>query len=200
MTLVTRRLGFGALGFGALGLGLAAAAAGTPYRHRAGRIDLARAVQAIDIGDDHVTALELAAWIRDRKPGLRVIDVRPADAFAADAIPTAEHMPLETLIRTAFKPDEVVVLYSEEGAHGGQAWVLLRALGVFNAFFIAGGLADWRDEVLSPVLSPGATPEQKAAFDRTADLSRYFGGQPSVGDPACPAPLPAAGPSRRRGC
>ncbi len=197
---VTRRFGFSALGLGALGLGLAAVFAGSPYRHRAGQIDIGRAIQAIEAGDDHVTALELAAWIRDRKPGLRVIDVRPAGEFVADAIPTAENIPLEQLMRTAFLPHEVVVLYSEGGAHAGQAWVLLRALGVFNAYFIAGGLADWRDEVMSPTLSPHATSDETHAFARTADLSRYFGGQPQVGQRPCQAPDLAAGQSRRRGC
>lgn len=192
---VTRRLGFSALG-----LGLAAAFAGTPYRHPFGRIDVGRAVAAIEDGSDHVTALELATWIRDRKPGLRVVDVRPAADFTAYAIPTAENIPLASLMRTAFQPHETVVLYSEGGAHAGQAWVLLRALGVFNACFIAGGLADWRDEVMSPVLSPGATAEEKQAFAVTAELSRYFGGQPSAVGRACPTPAVATGHLRRRGC
>ena len=197
---VTRRLGLSVLGLGATNLGVMAAFAGTPYRHRPGQIDLDRAIQAIEGGDDHVTALDLAGWIRDRKPGLRVIDVRPPHAFADDAIPTAENIPLDRLMRTAFEPHEVLVLYSEEGAHAGQAWVLLRALGVFNAFFIAGGLADWRDEVMAPVLSPDASPAEKQAFETTADLSRYFGGQPSVGEAACPSTPATTGHSRRRGC
>ncbi len=197
---VTRRFGFGALGFGTLGLGLAAAFVGSPYRHRAGQIDIDRAIQAIDTGEDHVTALELAAWIRERKPGLRVIDVRSAAEFAAYAIPTAENRPLAALMQATFQPHETVVLYSEGGAHAGQAWVLLRARGVFNAFFIAGGLADWRDEVMAPMLSPNATPQDKQAFDQAADLSRYFGGQPSVGDHPCAAPAVTAPNGRRRGC
>jgi len=192
---VTRRLGVSALG-----LGLAAAFASSPYRHRSGRIDIGRAVTAIEDGGDHVTALELAAWIRDRKPGLRVIDVRPAADFTAYAIPTAENIPLDLLMRTVFQPHETVVHYSEGGAHAGQAWVLLRALGVFNACFIAGGLADWRDDVMSPMLSPDATPEEKRAFATAAELSRYFGGQPSTGERACPTPAIATNNLRRRGC
>ena len=197
---VTRRLGFSALGLAPLGLGLAAAFAGSPYRHRPGQIDIGRATAAIEAGDDHVTALELAAWIRDRKPGLRVIDVRPAAEFAAYAIPTAENIPLEPLMRTTFQPHEVIVLYSEGGAHAGQAWVLLRTLGVFNAYFIAGGLADWRDEVMAPTLPPDATPEDRQAFARTADLSRYFGGQPSTGERPCASPAIATANIRRHGC
>jgi rhodanese-related sulfurtransferase len=192
---VTRRLGFAALG-----LGLTAAFAGSPYRHRAGQIDIGRAIDAIDDGSDHATALELAAWIRDRKPGLRVVDIRPAADFAAYAIPTAENIPLAALVRTAFQPHETVVLYSEQGAHAGQAWVLLRALGVFNAWFIAGGLADWRDDVLAPVLSPDASAEEKQAFAERSELSRYFGGQPTIGTRPCEVPASPTTGSRRRGC
>ncbi len=196
---VTRRLGIGALALGAT-----AAFAGSPYRRTDGRLDIAQTLQLIENGGDHVSALQLAGWIRDGRPGLRVIDVRPAAEFAQFAIPTAENVPLEALIRTAFSPTGFVVLYSEGGAHAGQAWVVLRALGVTNAFFIAGGLADWRDEVLSPVLASGASPEAVKAFQETAALSRYFGGTPSIGtrpsgdDDASPAASIAA--IRRRGC
>lgn len=192
---MTRRMGAGAAV-----LGLAAAFAGTPYRHKRGQIDIRRAIAAIEEGSDHVTALELAAWIRAQKPGLRVIDVRSPTEFAGYAIPTAENLPLDKLVQTAFAPHETAVLYSEGGAHAGQAWVLLQALGVDNAFFIAGGLADWRDDVMSPVLSPSATDSEKQAFQATAELSRYFGGQPSIGDRPCIAPSIATANLRRRGC
>jgi rhodanese-related sulfurtransferase len=187
---ITRRLGFGAATIAGL-----TAFVGSPYRHPRGQIDIARTVRAINDGSDHVTALQLAAWIRNRKPGLRVVDVRPAAEFAGYAIPTAENIPLERLIDTAFAPHETLVLYSEGGAHAGQAWVLLRALGVHNAVFIPGGLADWHDEVLSPTLPSDADEAQKAAFRATSELSRYFGGQPQIGSGDAPRIQ-----SRRRGC
>ncbi|HZX29597.1 MAG TPA: rhodanese-like domain-containing protein [Telluria sp.] len=196
-----RRLGLGAL----LG-GLAAVVAGSPYRRTRGRFDVEQTARVVQSGEDHVSALQLAGWIRARKPRLRVIDVRSPQEFSNFAIPTAENMPLDVLLRTPFDPDDVLVLYSEEGAHAGQAWALLRALGVTNAWFIAGGLADWHDEVLAPVLPRDAGPEAVREFESTAELSRYFGGHPTMGErtPACPQP--AAGrsaqtvPRRRRGC
>ncbi|ESQ86660.1 hypothetical protein ABAC460_22800 [Asticcacaulis sp. AC460] len=179
---ITRRMGVGA---GVLGL--AAAFAGSPYRHQGGRMDIGRTVRAIEDGSDHVSALQLAVWIKARKPGLRVIDVRAAAEFGEDAIPTAENMPMERLVKTVFAPHETVVLYSEGGAHAGQAWVLLQALGVANAYYIAGGLVDWQEQVLSPVVGP--------EDGELAEVSRYFGGQPVVGDVG-DAPVRM----RRRGC
>lgn len=137
------------LGLGALACGLAAPLAGSPYRPSRAAFDVAETARLIATGRDHITAAELAAWIRAGKPGLRVIDVRAPEQFAAGAIPNAENLPLDGLLRTSFAPHEHIVLYSEEGAHAGQAWVLLRALGVFNAWFIAGGMADWRELVVA---------------------------------------------------
>jgi rhodanese-related sulfurtransferase len=184
------------LGLGALALGLLAPFAGSPTRTAPGGLDFDAIARAIEEGSDHVSARQLATWIRAQKPGLRVVDVRDAKAFADDAIPTAENLPIDRLVRAAFKPGETVVLYSQEGAHAGQAWVLLKTRGVADVVFIPGGLADWWEEVMTPVL-PANMPvaEREAA----ADLSHYFGGFPQVGEgiasePATPKTY------RRRGC
>jgi rhodanese-related sulfurtransferase len=193
------------LGAGALLLGLAAPFAGSPYLSGQTGLDAESLARLIASGEDHVTALELAAWIRDRKPGLRVIDVREPDAFAAYSIPTAENIPIHRLPRAAFSKNDTVVLYSEGGAHAGQAWVLLRASGLSNVFFISGGLADWHEDVMEPSLPADASEDQKEAFEATAELSRYFGGEPQIGAPLGEAAAdaqhePARRVVRRRGC
>lgn len=199
---VTRRLGATALL-----LGLAAPFAGDPARRVKGQIDIDAMAKAITEGTDHVSARKLALWIKAQKPGLRVVDVRSPQEFAAYAIPGAENVPIDHLARTAFAPGDQIVLYSEGGAHAAQAWAMLRALGHANVVFIPGGLADWRDEVIAPVLPAGATPEQARAFEEIAELSRYFDGSPEIGVPGAPAPaMPKEGPAaalaaiRKRGC
>ncbi|MET3663442.1 rhodanese-like domain-containing protein [Caulobacter sp. 1776] len=182
------------LGLGALALGLAAPFVGSPFRPHASGLDIDGLVKAIDDGADHVGARALAGWIRERRPGLRVIDVRPSEAFGDDAIPTAENLPLDRLVRTAFAPDQTVVLYSQEGAHAGQAWVLLRALGVAHVTFVAGGLADWWDEVMAPAI-PADMPS--AERETLIELSRFFGGSPRF---SAHGEAPAPTPHRRRGC
>lgn len=186
------------LGVGALVCGLAAPLAGSPYRHARGPVDMEAMARIIMNGEDHVSALTLAEWIRARKPGLRVIDVRTPEEFREFAIPTAENLPLDVLLRTRFGSQDLLVLYSEGGAHAAQAWTLLRAMGVHNAWFIAGGLADWREEVLAPVLPVDASPREARDFEKAAELSRYFGGQPSTGGRRNASAGTARG--RRRGC
>ena len=203
-----------------LGLGAAFMGSAAPAP-RGGAIDVAALAREIDREADHVTAVELAQWIRDRKPGLRVIDVRSTEEFAAYHVPTAERVPLDSVVKLAFEPSETVVLYSEGGAHAAQAWVLLRALGHEHVFFLRGGLYDWLQDVMNPTIAENASPAARAEFERTSALSRYFGGQPrvvaandaSVGGavplPAASTPSSAARPAttatlvraiRRRGC
>jgi len=121
-------------------LGALAALSSIVDRRPAGAIDPAALAQEIEAERDHVDAIELVAWIRDRKPGLRVVDVRPASEFDGDHIPTAENIALGTLARAPFDDDGTVVLISAGGVHAGQAWVLLRALGHPHVFFLRDGM------------------------------------------------------------
>lgn len=193
------------LGASALLLGLAAPFASEPYVAARGAIDVQDLARVIAAGEDHVSAVQLGQWIRERKPNLRVIDVRDPAAFAAYSIPTAENIPIERLAAAAFAQDDIVVLYSEGGAHAGQAWVLLRAMGLSSVFFVPGGMADWDEDVMAPTAPADASDEEKRAFATTAELSRYFGGEPRVGGARGPAgaePLQQEGRivRRRRGC
>jgi rhodanese-related sulfurtransferase len=184
----------------ALVLAVLAALAGTSGRSDA-PVDARGLAAEIEHEDDHVTALELAQWIRDRKPGLRVLDVRSDSEFAAYHIPSAERVPLTTLASLPAKGGETLVLYSEGGAHAAQGWVLLRANGHRDVYFLRGGLLDWMEDVMSPTLPTDTSRTRVAA------LSRYFGGVPRTGItplPAAAGPAPTAGAAvarlRRRGC
>lgn len=166
------------LGISALALGLGAPFASSLFRTQPRVLDLDSIARAIDEGSDHVGARQLAEWIRDRRPGLRVIDVRSPAEFRDDAIPTAENIPIDQLAKSHFAPGQTIVLYSQEGAHAGQAWVMLRSLGVTQAVFVPGGVADWREEVLYPQLPANASPAERTQIEA---LSHYFGGSPRIG-------------------
>jgi rhodanese-related sulfurtransferase len=187
-------------------LALAAALVNAPARrgHHAS-IDVAALASEIEHETDHVTARELAAWIRRAKPGLRVLDVRSDSEFAAYHIPSAEHVALAQISSLAPARGETLVLYSEGGAHAAQAWVLLRASGHERVYFLRGGLLDWMDDVMSPVVSGDSAAS-------VAALSRYFGGVPRTEGVEVVSLRPASAASartshtdaiqrvRRRGC
>jgi len=174
----------------ALLAGLGALVAGNPYLERHAPVDVEALAEQVAREQDHITAVELAEWVRAGRPGLRVVDVRSQQEFDQDHLPFAEHVPLEALARTRFARTDVIVLVSRGGTHAAQAWVLLRALGHSQAYFLTGGMDEWETEILAPVL--GASSAHEALTER-AELSRYFGGLPRVG-------VSPAAPRRRRGC
>jgi rhodanese-related sulfurtransferase len=189
----TRRV----LGASAGVLGAIAAVAGAPAPNGKASVDVAALADEIGRETDHVTAVELAQWIRDRKPGLRVLDVRSDTEFAEYHIPSAEHVPLSALASMRPRAGQTLVLYSEGGAHAGQAWVLLRALGFRDVYFLRGGVLDWLEDVMNPVLGTDSSATHVAA------LSRYFGGVPRAMAPNGEQPRAAAqviARTRRRGC
>jgi rhodanese-related sulfurtransferase len=202
----------------AFALAVLASLAGSPYRTHHATIDVALLAQTVTREEDHVTALELAQWIKERRPGLRVLDVRSRQEYDAYHLPTAEHLSLDSLVMTPFQARETLVLYSEGGAHAAQAWVFLRALGYRHVFFLRGGLYEWLDQVMNPTLAD-TTPVGREAFAHASTLSRYFGGvprsdirPPSADDvitlprPRSAVPIPAKSTAvsvdavRRRGC
>ena len=169
------------LGNAAFVLGIAAAFAGSPYAEQHGRIDVEQLAAMVRHEDDHVTATELAGWIKDRRAGLRVVDVRSLEEYDNFHIPTAERIPIDSLVSARFSPSETIVLYSEGGPHAAQAWVFLRALGYEKVYFLRGGAFEWIEQIVSPTLRIGASAKDSVAFETTAALSRYFGGTPQRG-------------------
>jgi rhodanese-related sulfurtransferase len=173
----------GALAAVAALLGVLALFAGSPFRARPAVVD--------------VTAVELAEWIRDRKPELRIIDVRTEEQYDAYHLPRAERMDFGSLPSAPFKPDETIVLVSGDERAA-------QAFGNRKVYFLRGGLREWIDDVMNPTIAENASPAARAAFQRASVVSRYFGGVPRVVDK-----LPvsrrddtaaAAAAVRRRGC
>jgi rhodanese-related sulfurtransferase len=203
-----------AMAYVAAVLGGSAALAGSPYAVNHGAVDVQSLSRAIADERDHVTAVELAAWIRERRTDLRVIDVRTAEEFEAYHVPTAERIPIDSIGVATLRPRDLIVLYSEGGAHAAQAWVLLRALGYPNVYFLRGGLYEWIEQIMSPSLSTDATAKDSADFAKNMEVSRYFGGvartSSVVPDPIFSIPKQAPGTRtstsgavariRRRGC
>jgi len=139
---------------------------------------------------DEVSAVDLAQWIRDRRPGLLVVDARAAEAFDIDRLPGA-HLIVDIDADVLHSADTVVVYADardDAALHG-----LSNAQRVLH---LHGGIAAWNEEVLFPVLRADANARQQRDFATRAALSRYFGGSPSLLDPGA---VPARGRSRR-GC
>jgi rhodanese-related sulfurtransferase len=126
---------------------IAGGAAPFADRPRTATVDVDALARTIASEGDHVSAIELARWIRERRSGLRVIDLRSTDEFTRYHVPAAEHVPIDRLTETRFADDDTIVLYSQAGVHAAQAWVLLRALGHRRVYFLRRGVDEWLDDV-----------------------------------------------------
>ena len=191
-----------ALAAAALLLGVVAIA-GSPYRGSTVRIDTQELATIVDSKVDHITVQELADWIIQGRTDYRLIDLRSEVEYAAYHVPTAENVPVAQLPGYGLGRNEKIVLYSEGGIHSAQAWFLLKAQKYPGAYILFGGLEAWKDEVLYPVVPAAAMPQENAAFERAAQVARFFGGGPRAASaaadsgallamPATPA-VPSAG-------
>ena len=197
-------------------LGFIALFAGNPYQGSTATIDTRELGVLVQKEIDHISPFELADWIIQGKSDFRLLDVRTSEEYAAYHIPTAENVSLSQLSEYPIQRNEKIILYSDGGIHSAQAWFLLKAGKYPGVYILLGGLEEWKDAVLFPSLAENAGRDEKAAFEKIKEVSRFFGGTPQAGSsqgkispqvsmPQLDMPSPAAVPGtakkkKKEGC
>jgi rhodanese-related sulfurtransferase/uncharacterized membrane protein YedE/YeeE len=151
----------------ALLLGLPAAVAGNPY----GVSEQRQAAR--------LTAVDLAQWLRQRRD-VRIVDLRSQTAYDTFHVPRAERDSAADLTAAALGAGDTVVVYGAGDGEALRVWESLRHTPA-TVRYMTDGVREWVSDVLNPTLLASATPAQRQAFERVADLSRYFGGEPRTG-------------------
>ncbi len=186
------------LGALALALGALAVFADVAPGHTV-RVNARQLLTEVARAEDHVTPAELAAWIIEGRTDYRLVDIRSEQAFAEYHIPTAENVPIATVLDGALGRTDKIVLYGDGGIHAAQGWMALKGLGYRRVYTLLEGLDAWKDEVLFPVAPPSPSPEEQARFERAVQVARFFGGQPRAavapGAEPMALPTPAAAPA-----
>lgn len=145
---------------------------------------------------DHVEPEELADWLIAGRQDFRLIDLRDEADFAAYAIPGAERLAITDLVAAELPRNEKIVLYSEEGTHSAQAWMLLKAQKYPAVYMLVNGLKGWKEHVLYPVQpAADAPPAEHVAFAKAAQVAAHFGGTPRAATAPGTAPALAALPT-----
>jgi adenylyltransferase/sulfurtransferase len=97
----------------------------------------------------NISPVDLKACL-DRGDKFRLIDVREADEWALNRIPTAELIPLSEFQKRGpeeLAPDEAIILYCHHGMRSGRAQGFLKAQGYTNVLNLTGGIDAWAVEV-----------------------------------------------------
>lgn len=144
----------------ALAAGLLSAVAGNPQP---------------SLRDDEVSAVDLAAWLRDGRAGLLVLDMRD-DAAAERGSVAGSRRPAE--IAGDAPKAGLVVVYADAAIDDGAFAALCRRYPGSPLRRLRGGLQAWNDDVLFPTIRADAPARTQRAFATRAELSRYFGGTP----------------------
>lgn len=168
----------------AITLGFIAVFLGNPYKGNVVSMDTKELGMIVQKEVDHVSVENLADWIIQGKADFKLIDLRTEKEFNEYHIPNSENITITGLEKTDIPKTEKIVLYSEGGIHSAQAWMLLKAKGYKGVYMLMGGLEDWKDKILFPKLPENASPDQIAKFEKTKEVSKFFGGTPSVGGSA----------------
>lgn len=112
-------------------------------------------LQDVETGADHIAPAELARELLAARDDLLLVDVRPAEEFAAWHLPGAVNLSVpdvcgEPGAALLARHPRRVVLYSNGPAHPAQAWVELRRRGHDHVTVLDGGLDAWKDRILMP--------------------------------------------------
>jgi rhodanese-related sulfurtransferase len=124
-----------------------------------------------------IDAVTLAGWIRERRPALRILDVRTRSEFEQFNIPTAQHTPEDSLPVLTAEESQTIVLYGNDQADAVRAAAHIRGAG--DVLVLRGGIRAWLADIMHPVLPAQATPEQEQLYQRQRELAEYFGGEAS---------------------
>ena len=182
------------LAVGLVGLSLIAAVSGNPYREGRVTVETRQLAQLAGRAADHLSPVELSAWIIEGRANYTLIDLRSADDFAKHRIPGARNAPLITLTDAVAPRTDKVILYAKDDTQAAQAWILMKALGFRAVYTLDGGLDAWNAQVLFPAKPAEDTSTVKAEFERRVAVAKHFGGSPRGAAAAGKAELPALTP------
>jgi hypothetical protein len=162
-------------------LGFAAIFLGNPYTGSTAMINTKELGALIQQEADHVEAEQLADWIIQGKSDFRLLDLRSEAEFAQYHISGAENAPLAGLSDYPVHRNDKVILYSEGGIHAAQAWILFKAREYKSAYVLRGGLDEWKEKILFPAMPLKPSQQDLAAYEKTKNVSKFFGGSPQTG-------------------
>jgi rhodanese-related sulfurtransferase len=198
-------------------LGFIAIFIGNPQSNIA-KVNIQEISQKIDESKSKVSPEILADWIIKNKADFMLIDLRDEKQFNEYHINNSENIQIQNLIKSNLPKTQKIILYSDnDGFISAQAWFLLNSKNFRNVYVLDGGLDKWKKNILFPSLAADANSEAKSKFEKSKEVSKFFGGTPlgidsnstgkmTAGLPKLSAPVgsggsaPKGGKPKKEGC
>jgi thiosulfate/3-mercaptopyruvate sulfurtransferase len=126
----------------------------------------------VETAADHMTPAELVASVLADPASVAIVDVRPADEYAAFHLASSVNLDLPRLLGPegdrflAANTQRKVLLVSNGMTHPAQAWTELARRGHANVRILEDGIDGLRDRELTPPSLRGATDEDTARMER----------------------------------
>ncbi len=130
--------------------------------------------------NDRIAVNVLADWIIKESGDYTLVDLRSEKEFNEYNIPTSINIPIENLLNSDLMRNQKIIVYGNDDVTSAQAWFILRSANYKAVYILNGGLNAWKNEILFPKLDVNATAEQKVEFEKTKQVSLYFGGSPQI--------------------
>ena len=117
-----------------------------------------------------------------RKQNMTIVDLRDKKDYDEYHIPSALNTSATEINTSDFNRNDMIVLYSGNDNISKAIQYKFEKEGFKDAYFLNGGIDDWMNKVLFPVLPMNASEKDKKDFETIERRSMYFGGHAERAD------------------
>ena len=130
----------------------------------------------------YINPEQFADSLISKKQNLTVIDLQSKKDYNNYHIPSAINANAVDINPQTFDKNNMIVFYSGRDNISKAIQYKFEKEGFKDAYFLNGGIDDWMNKVLFPVLPKSSSEAEKKNFEKIERRSIYFGGQPERED------------------
>ena len=130
----------------------------------------------------YINPEQFADLLIAKKQNLTVVDLRGRKDYNDYHIPSAINVGASKINPNVFDKDNMIVFYSGRDNISKAVQYKFEKEGFKDAYFLNGGIDDWMNKILFPVLPENSSEAEKKNFEKIERRSMYFGGQPERED------------------
>lgn len=146
------------------------------------KLDARELLQEMKTESNMMSVDDLASYLINQDPSIRIIDVRDTSEYKEFTLPGAFNIPLDSVNTenaSAYLDQDIVynVFISNGTMRASEAWMICRSKGYENIYILKGGLNEWFNLIINPQ-PPKNTEDTEAVatYQRRLGAKQYFTG------------------------